>query len=133
MNTKDFHISDVLSVTTGCMLSARGMGGFYDILNFVTGDDLFPHQISRALDECTPWLIKQFPQLASVDAAGINKDNPAQWIDSQEAEFGDQFSVAALPAGQHEVIDPIFMEPEVAIALIKYLENIVKKGEQAHA
>ena len=60
---KTFHISDVLSVTTGRLVSSRHMGGIYEILNFLTGDNLFTHQLPRAMKECLPWLRTQFPNL----------------------------------------------------------------------
>jgi hypothetical protein len=58
-----FHISDVLSITTGRLVSSRHMEGIYDILNFLTGDELLTHQLPRAAKECEPWLKTQFPQL----------------------------------------------------------------------
>lgn len=60
---KVFHISDVLTITTGRLLSNRHMEGAYDIWNFMTGDSLYTHQLPRAARECEPWLQKQFPQL----------------------------------------------------------------------
>lgn len=60
---KNFHVSDLLSVTTGRMVSSRHMTGIYQILNFLTGDDLYTHQIPRAMRECRPWLQSQFPEL----------------------------------------------------------------------
>lgn len=60
---KSFHISDVLSVITGRLVSSRHMAGVYEILNFLTGDDLFTHQLPRAERECEPWLRSQFPSL----------------------------------------------------------------------
>lgn len=64
---KNFHISDVLSVTTGRLVSYRHIDGVYDILNFLTGDQLFTHQLPRAGRECEPWLRTQFPQLFPQD------------------------------------------------------------------
>lgn len=60
---KNFHISDVLSITTRRLVSSRHMDGVYDILNFLTGDNLYTHQLPRAVRECEPWLRSQFPQL----------------------------------------------------------------------
>lgn len=37
---KAFHIGDVLTVTTGRLVSPRHMYGVYEILNFLTGDRL---------------------------------------------------------------------------------------------
>jgi len=58
---KTFHISDILSITTGGLVSDRHMDGVYDILNFLTGDELLTHQLPRAMRECEPWLRTQFP------------------------------------------------------------------------
>ena len=60
---KEFSLGDVLSITTGRLLSERRMDGIYDILNWMTGDNLFTHQLPRAAKECKPWLIEQYPQL----------------------------------------------------------------------
>lgn len=60
---KQFHISDILSVTTGRLVSSRHMDGIYELLNFLTGDTLFTHQLPRAMRECEPWLRSQFPYL----------------------------------------------------------------------
>ena len=63
MQTKEFHLGDVLSITTGRLVSPRRMDGIYDILNFMTDSNLFTHQLSRAINECKPHLLGQFPQL----------------------------------------------------------------------
>lgn len=60
---KEFSLGDVLSITTGRLLSERHIDGVYDILNWMTGDDLFTHQLPRAGKSCEPWLIEQYPQL----------------------------------------------------------------------
>ena len=60
---KQFHIGDVLSVTTPYLLSPKHIGGVYEILNFLTGDSLYTHQLGRACEEVEPWLRTQFPQL----------------------------------------------------------------------
>lgn len=60
---KEFSLGDVLSITTGRLLSERHIDGVYDILNWMTGDDLFTHQLPRAGRACEPWLIEQYPTL----------------------------------------------------------------------
>ena len=57
--SRDFHIGDILSVTTGRLVSPRRMDGVYDILNFMTGDNLFTHQLPRAARECAGPLAAQ--------------------------------------------------------------------------
>ncbi len=60
--TKEFHLGDVLSVIMGRFVSPRSVDGVNDILNFMTGEKLFRHQISRACKECKPYLLEQFPE-----------------------------------------------------------------------
>lgn len=62
-DVKPFHIGDILSITTGRMVSPRHMEGIYDILNYMTGDNLFTHQLRRAADACKPALLEQHPIL----------------------------------------------------------------------
>lgn len=63
MKTKKFHLGDILSITTGILFSPRGVEGVYDILGFMTGNDLYTHQLPRASDECLPHLKYQHPEL----------------------------------------------------------------------
>jgi hypothetical protein len=107
MQTKKFHLGDVLSVTTGRLVSPRHMDGVYDILNFMTGDNLFTHQLPRASDECKPHLLAQFPQLAEVDASGVNTKNHKQWLAEQVAKYGEEFEVKPIPKGAHQFKNPI--------------------------
>ena len=64
--TRAFSLGDVLSVTTGYLVSLRHVDGLYDILNYMTGDDLYTPQLPRALDECAGPLLTQHPDLAAV-------------------------------------------------------------------
>ena len=68
--TKRFPLRVVLSVTTGRLftkprgLDDNGIGDLYDILNWMTGDNLLTHQLPRAARQCTPLLLETFPFLA---------------------------------------------------------------------
>ena len=64
-STKTFHLGDILSVTTSRLVSPRHIDGVYDILNWMTGDNLFTHQLPRASRECEGPLLAQHPDLAS--------------------------------------------------------------------
>lgn len=86
---KNFHISDILSVTTGRLVSSRHMDGIYEILNFLTGDNLFTHQLPRAMRECEPWLKTQFPYLFPSNPAiqkAIDGLDPLLAIDGDDRE-----------------------------------------------
>lgn len=128
MQSKQFHISDVLSITTGRLVSTRHMDGVYDILNFMTGDNLFTHQLPRASDECKPYLLAQFPQLDTPEmqfALGeliemlntqSGKNEPDKlilgWLSKlTSGKYGvkceETLEVRAIPTNAHEVKDPI--------------------------
>ncbi len=107
MKTKKFHLGDVLCVTTGLLVSPRHIHGVNDILDFMTGDDLCLHQIPRAIDECKPHLLEQFPKLAEVDVSGVNTENHVQWLAEQVAKYGEEFEVKPIPTGAYQFKNPI--------------------------
>lgn len=104
---KKFHISDILTVTTGKMLSTRNMEGLYEILNYMTGDNLYTHQLSRALKECKPYLLEQHQELERVTGEGVTTLNLLAWIKESEKLFGEYLEVKKIPKEAHELIDPI--------------------------
>ena len=62
-----FHISDILSVTTGRCISRDYLPGVINILNYMTGDDIHLQDIQQALFACSGFLGKLYPQLAWFD------------------------------------------------------------------
>jgi len=59
-----FHISDILSVTTGRCVSRDHLPGILNILSYMTGDDIQLNQRTQALPVCGKFLSEQHPQLA---------------------------------------------------------------------
>ncbi len=106
-DSRDFDISDVLSITTGCLVSTRHIDGVYDILNFMTGESLFTHALPRASRICGPVLLQQHPQLAAVDASGVDTTNWQAWLAAQRQAFGDTFTVQPLSSGEYESKNPL--------------------------
>lgn len=105
--SKQFHLGDVLSITDGRLMSPRHMDGIYDILNFMTGDNLFTHQLPRAMTECQPHLLKQFPQLAGISFGPVTQENFHSVLEDLCAEYGEHLMVEPLPKDAHEFIDPM--------------------------
>ena len=125
---KMFHISDVLSVTTGRLVSYRHMDGIYDVLNFLTGDNMFTHQLPRAMDECKPWLRSTFPtlmenspgmpeRLSDMDRKikAVQQDREhigvviRDWVEELRLALGlpEMLALYELGADMHTHIDPI--------------------------
>jgi hypothetical protein len=110
--TKEFSLGDVLSITTGRLVSERHMDGVYDILNWMTGDNLFTHVLPRAGRACEPILKAQFPQLnpddnpelmravvelvQSLDMPGDRDRRIADWLWRLKQQYGDSFDVVPL-------------------------------------
>ncbi len=124
---KLFNISDVLSITTGRLVSSRHVAGIYDILNYLTNDNLFTHQLPRAMRECEPWLRVQFPDIMKdsprmvtmLDAldqklAPVGKDVNKittiviSWVEEVRVAFNMPIDVPVyeLGADMHAKIDP---------------------------
>jgi hypothetical protein len=104
--TREFHIGGILSITTGCLVSPRRMEGVYDILNFLSGDNLMTHQLPRVSREMAPRLKAQHPQLATISGDDVTSENHGDWLAARIAEFGE-----ALPVRTehqfHEIKNPI--------------------------
>lgn len=105
METRDFHIGDILTITTDRLLSPRGVGGVYDILGFMTGDEVYTHQIPRFMDECKPYLMKQHPQLEEIEVPEEGLDDKRtfnRWLRTQVKKYGETLPVKTLPKRRHK-------------------------------
>lgn len=52
--TKSFPTGAVLSVLTGRLVSENHMTGIYEVLNWITGENVYTHQIPRISHEAVP-------------------------------------------------------------------------------
>lgn len=122
--TRTFDLGDVLTVTTGRLVSRRGVEAIYDVLNHMTGDNLMTHQLPRACGECAPEILRQHPDLADVDLPEhfYGKADVFAWLDRQVARFGPTRDVTPLPAEDHARIDPLaelaMMRPDMPVIAI---------------
>lgn len=106
--TKPFHLGDVLSITTGRLVSPSHMDGVYAILNWMTGESLFTHALPRASRACRPALLRQHPQLAAITVPTFDgPDAVPPWLAEQVARFGEWLDVAPLAPGDYEARNPI--------------------------
>lgn len=94
---KKFHLSDILTITTGKLVSTRHMEGVFDILNYMTDDNLFTHQLPKANQECIQYLLEQYPQLKDINSNEVNSNNWKEWLNEQINKFGEELEVAVIP------------------------------------
>lgn len=114
MSAKRFPIGQVLSASSGRLMC--DMEGVYEILNFLTGDNLFTHQLPRAFRECQPHILRQHPQLAAFDDKKVTTENWRSMLDEAKKQFGETLELEPIPSDDHSVKDPI-----------KELEDVVGK------
>lgn len=113
--TKDLPTLFVLSVVTGRNMEDRGIGGVYEVLNWMTGESLFTHQLLRVGREAVPVLLAALPQLqAALDECESLFTNPE--VDREAFEgyrklwvekLGETLPVPKMNHTQHERIDAL--------------------------
>lgn len=105
--TKEFATCDVLSTVTGTLIGK--IDGVYEVLNWMTGESVYTHQIPRISREAVPVLVARHPALhqAIDEAAQVNRENWQQWRQTWEDRYGPTIAVPKFNAGAHERIDPL--------------------------
>lgn len=104
---REFPLGCILSVTTGKLVAEDHMSGFYEILNYMTSDNLFTHQLPRAAGACKPSLLAQHPRLELLSGDDINNENWEEWLSAAKEIHGSHLPVAPLSEHEWERIDPI--------------------------
>lgn len=102
-----FDLGDILSVTTGKLVSPRLIDGVCDLLRHMTGESPYTHQIGRFQAECRPHLLRQHPHLRAVDASGVTRETWLTWLHEQKTRFGATLTVMPIPQDDHARRDPL--------------------------
>lgn len=107
MTTKEFQTSAVLGVVTGSLLGP--IGDIYEVLNWMTGESVFTHQLPRICREAGPVILAMHPTLSEAvsEAEQVTPDNWREWLTKWEDRYGPTIAVPLLNADQHERIDPL--------------------------
>lgn len=105
--TKEFETHAVLSTLTGMLLGE--IGCVYEVLNWMTGEDLFTHQLPRCAREAAPVILAMHPHLGTAvdEAEQITPENFREWRQRWEDRYGPMIAVPRLSADDHERIDPL--------------------------
>lgn len=107
--TKTFPTGDVLATITGYLVTPNGIGAVYEVLNWMTGDNVYTHQLPRIGREARPVLIAAHPELAAAcsEAQQVTRENWQQWLATWTKRYGKTIAVPKFTADEHERIDPI--------------------------
>jgi hypothetical protein len=116
--SKKFHITQLLSVYTGILFQTPGteypIEGVYEILDYMTGEELQTVALPRASKKAKPYLERQFPWLASLNYKSEYTNEELDIIikaqktftNNQINQHGEWFDVISMFEGDHEVLDP---------------------------
>lgn len=104
---KEFATCDVLSTVTGVLIAK--IDGVYEVLNWMTGESVFTHQIPRISREAIPVILARHPHLQQAvdEAPQVTPDNYLQWRQTWEDRYGLTVAVPKFTAETHERVDPI--------------------------
>ena len=112
MSSKMFHIGDLISIVKGNLVCpvfegrSHPIDGVYEILNFMTGDELYTHALPRASKECAPILLTEYPWLADIEFPKCNQ-YITEWLAPLAEKHGEYHEVWTLHPEDHEVIHPL--------------------------
>ncbi len=68
--SKSFTLDIVLTVTSGILLTP--IDELYRILNYLTGEQLYTHQLPRASEFAKPHIFKKYPELKKVEIPNVS-------------------------------------------------------------
>ena len=105
--SKKFSLGAVLSVGGDRLMC--DIGDVYKILNYMTDDNLYTHQLPRAAKECRPYILKEHPFLLEyIDMQDeINSENYLIKLAEFEMNWGSEIEVEPIPKDDHSRKDAL--------------------------
>jgi hypothetical protein len=94
--TATFHLGDLLTFTTGALVSPDHMGGIYKVAEFMTDGPVWTHQLVRVAEPIKDAILAQHPNLAEIEAPQWGVDVEAEvveWLQAQVARYGEQHTL----------------------------------------
>jgi hypothetical protein len=93
MKPQKFHLGDVLSITTGILLSPDKMFGVSKIMNFMVNEDLDTLALPIFAEQCSEEILKQHPQLKEINTSGVDSTNCDDWLKKQIIIYGEYLEI----------------------------------------
>src|SRR5437899_682968 len=94
METKTFHLGDLLSITTSLLVSPRYMDGVYEVIAFLHRAPPGDLSLSDAIGDCRLQVLDQHPELAAIDTTDVSFESWREWLDARIADFGEWQSLS---------------------------------------
>ena len=105
---KEFDLGAILNITTKRLFTS--MEDVYEVLNYLTGDSIYTHQLPRVMPIAKAYVLSLHPELTGVgDTVEINSfDDAKAFINEQKKVFGNKLPLS--PMGKtdgYSYVDPI--------------------------
>jgi hypothetical protein len=81
--TQEFHLGDVLSVTTGKVLAPNGFSGTNRLIEYLVGRPVLTHEIPDFADRCREALVSLHPQLSDIETPPQWQGNPVSYDETE--------------------------------------------------
>ena len=106
-NERNFDLGTVLTITSGRLFTS--MDNVYDILNYLSNDKIYTHQIPRVMKIAQSHVLGRYPQLDGVgkDAVINSEQDVKTFIDEQKGIYVDSFGLSPMFDEMYQHIDPI--------------------------
>lgn len=106
MQTKEFPSDAVFSTITGRLMGE--IGGVYEVLNWMTGESVYTHQLPRISREAQAVMVAKQPSLQQAidEAKQVTPENFREWLDRWIDRYGPVIAVPKMAIDDHERIDP---------------------------
>ena len=121
-----FTTGEIISAGTGILCCK--ISDLYRIMNYLTGDDLYTHQLPRAFKTCEAWVRTQHPWLNDLNTDACTPNTWAAWLLEAINKYGEVFDLLPLPAGQWKSRDPIKEALEMKKRVIKVKDAEKSRG-----
>lgn len=89
---KSFNLNQVLSICMGRKYASTK--DITSILNY-----LMPHnelELVQKMNYCKNEILKKYPRLKSINDSGVNVDNIFDWLEEQQENFGNKFTLSPI-------------------------------------
>jgi hypothetical protein len=99
---KEFHLGDLLTVSTGRLYSPKLILGTKEFMDYLFSTDVPISMVPRASVLCRPFILAQFPWLSEIELTEQSQltstEQIKNWITSQVSRYGEKHSVKKLPS-----------------------------------
>jgi len=96
--SRQFDLGTILSVTNDTLLT--DIENVYDILNFLTGENLLTHQIPIATAIASKYILGVYPRLGEMyiaDGLITSTADAKSFLDGQKVKYGKKLRLSPIP------------------------------------